>query len=129
MAPVILLDTHVLVWLYAGLLSRIPAPVQRRLNREQLALSPFAQLELGYLYEIGRVTSPAQTVIDDLTARLELVVADVAAASVCSAAIDLTWTRDPFDRLLAAHATVSGLPLVTRDETIRQHLPLAWWEE
>jgi PIN domain nuclease of toxin-antitoxin system len=125
----ILLDTHLLVWLYAGLVSRIPATVQRRLNREQLALSPFVRLELGYLYEIGRIKAPADAVVDELRARLELVVADVAAASVCEAALAFTWTRDPFDRLLAAHATVSGLTLVTKDESIRRHLPLAWWAE
>ena len=125
----ILLDTHVLVWLYGGERSRIPAAVQQRLNLEQLGLSPFVQLELAYLYEVGRVRSSAQAVIDELGTRLELVVADVAAAAVCSEAIGLTWTRDPFDRLLAAHATVMSLPLVTKDETILQHVPLAWWAE
>ena len=125
----ILLDTHLLIWLYAGERNRIPAAVQRRLNREQLGLSPFVQLELAYLYEVGRVRTSAQAVIEELGARLELVVADVAAAAVCSAALGLTWTRDPFDRLLAAHATVTSLPLVTKDETIRRHVPLAWWAE
>ena len=125
----ILLDTHVVVWLYAGLLSRISASVQRRLNNERLGLSPFVQLELAYLYEIGRVTTPAVTVIEDLASRLELVIADVAAASVCSAAMGLTWTRDPFDRLLAAQAVTSGLTLVTKDVTLREHLSLAWWAD
>jgi len=124
---VILLDTHLLVWLYGGQRNRISASVQERMNREQLAISPFVQLELAYLYEIGRVKSPAQAVMDELGARLELIVADVAAAAVCNAALSLTWTRDPFDRLLAAHAVVTGLPLVTKDDTIRHHLPLAWW--
>jgi len=87
------------------------------------------QLELAYLYEIGRIRSPAQAVIEDLSAPFELVVADISAAAVCNLALGLTWTRDPFDRLLAAHATVTGLALVTKDETIRQHLPMAWWAE
>jgi PIN domain nuclease of toxin-antitoxin system len=126
---VILLDTHVLVWLYAGQLRLIPPAVQTRLNAEQLGVSPFVQLELGYLHEIGRVTAPARAVVEELSTRLELTIADVAAAAVCSSALGLTWTRDPFDRLLAAHATVTGLPLVTKDETLRQHLPLAWWAD
>jgi len=126
---VILVDTHVLVWLGGGERNRIPAAVQRRLDREQIGLSPFVHLELGYLYEIGRIRYSAQAVIEELGTRLELVVADVAAAAVCSAALALTWTRDPFDRLLAAHATVTGLPLVTKDAVIRQHVPLAWWAE
>jgi len=126
---VILLDTHVVVWLYERLLNRIPAAVQRRLNREQLALSPFVHLELGYLREVGRVSPPVEAIIDDLASRVGLQSADIGAAAVCKAALDLTWTRDPFDRLLAAHAVVSGMTLITKDETLRQHLPLAWWAD
>ncbi|MHB8619417.1 MAG: PIN domain-containing protein, partial [Chloroflexota bacterium] len=112
---------------YAGRRDLIPAPVQRWLNREQLGVSPFTRLELAYLYEIGRVRTPAQVVIGELGPSLELVVADAPVALVCEAALDLTWTRDPFDRLLCAQATATSL--VTKDETIRRHLPLAWWAE
>jgi PIN domain nuclease of toxin-antitoxin system len=124
-----LIDTQVLVWLYGGQQKRIPRAVQRRLNREQLGVSPFVMLELTYLYEIRRATTPAQTVIDELGARMALIVADISALTVCNAAAGITWTRDPFDRLIAAHAVASGMTLVTRDETIRQHLPLAWWSD
>jgi PIN domain nuclease of toxin-antitoxin system len=37
--------------------------------------------------------------------------------------------RDPFDRLLSAHAVVAGIPLVTKDRVIRRNLPLAWWPD
>ncbi|MBW3602098.1 MAG: PIN domain-containing protein [Actinobacteria bacterium] len=99
----------------------------RRLNDEPLGLSPFVGLELAYLYEVGRVRSPAREVLEELVPALELVVADVPAAVVCEAALSLTWTRDPFDRLLAAQALAGGTTLVTKDEVIREHLPLAWW--
>jgi PIN domain nuclease of toxin-antitoxin system len=117
------------MWLYDGPLSHFPVAVRRRLDKEQLCLSPFSQLELGYLQEIGRIRPSADEVIIELSARLGLIVADVSSATVCREAIGLTWMRDPFDRLLAAHATVSGMPLVTKDESIRRHLPLAWWSE
>jgi PIN domain nuclease of toxin-antitoxin system len=58
----ILLDTHVVLWLYAR--EPLPAAVERRLNDEQLGLSPFAQLEMAYLYEIGRIRRSAQVVIE-----------------------------------------------------------------
>ncbi len=99
------------------------------MEREALALSPFTELELTYLHDIGRLRPAAAEVLHELTARLGIITADVSAAAVCRAALDLTWTRDPFDRLLCGHAIASQLPLVTRDETIRQHLPLAWWAE
>ncbi|MBV8085118.1 MAG: PIN domain-containing protein [Chloroflexi bacterium] len=129
MAAVLLIDTHVLVWLYAGLLERIPLAVQARLNREQLAASPVVLLELGYLNEVGRLTVAPPDLMRDLSVRLELVTADISAAALFTRAFDLSWTGDPFDRLLAAHALATGWPLVTKDESLRQHLPLAWWAD
>ncbi|HEX6513523.1 MAG TPA: PIN domain-containing protein [Chloroflexota bacterium] len=123
----ILLDTHVAVWLYEGDLRRLPRRVHARLDQEALAVSPFVQLELAYMFELRRVSGHAEDVIVGLGSALGLVVIDIAASVVCAAAIALTWTRDPFDRLIAAHAIAANMPLVTRDETMRRHLPLAWW--
>jgi PIN domain nuclease of toxin-antitoxin system len=39
------------------------------------------------------------------------------------AAIDLPWTRDPFDRLIVAHARVRGWRLATGDRKILGKLP------
>jgi PIN domain nuclease of toxin-antitoxin system len=44
------------------------------------------------------------------------------------AAAGLTWTRDPFDRLIAAHAIVADAPLLTADRTILDNLPQAIWD-
>jgi PIN domain nuclease of toxin-antitoxin system len=52
---------------------------------------------------------------------------DPPSALVCATAVDMHWTRDPFDRLISAHALAAKAPLVTKDRTIRAHLPLAWW--
>jgi PIN domain nuclease of toxin-antitoxin system len=56
-----------------------------------------------------------------------LQVADVSLDRLTAVAVDLTWTRDPFDRLIAAHAIVLGAPLLTADEEIQGNLPLATW--
>lgn len=47
---------------------------------------------------------------------------------VVEAATGISWTRDPFDRLISAHAIVANAPLITADETIRANLPLATWD-
>lgn len=57
-----------------------------------------------------------------------LEIVDASIADLADAAVNLSWTRDPFDRLIAAHAIVANAPLITADETIREHLPLAVWE-
>jgi PIN domain nuclease of toxin-antitoxin system len=124
---VILLDTHVVVWLYEDPQRLIPTPVRQRLEEESLALSPFVRLELEYLSEVGKLSVPPQTIVDELAPRLELALTDPPAALVCQTALGLSWTRDPFDRLLSAQALATATPLVTKDRTIREHLSLAWW--
>ncbi|HXH57083.1 hypothetical protein [Iamia sp.] len=39
----------------------------------------------------------------------------------------LDWTRDPFDRIIAAQTLAAGARLLTKDLTIRDHLGLAVW--
>lgn len=123
----ILLDTHLVVWLYQDPEKLVPMAVRRRLDQELLALSPFVRLELQYLYEVERISVSSQVMIDEMTSRLELTHTDPPSALVCRAATALDWTRDPFDRLIAAQAIATRTPLVTKDRTIRRHLPLAWW--
>lgn len=123
----ILLDTHVVVWLYEDAERLIPSQVRQRLNDEPLALSPFVRLELQYLYEVGKLSVPAQTIVDDLTPALELTHTDPPSALVCQVATGLEWTRDPFDRLISAQAIATETALATKDRTIREHVPLAWW--
>ncbi len=37
------------------------------------------------------------------------------------------WTRDPFDRLIVAQASLAAAPLLTKDRTIREHYAKAAW--
>ena len=125
----ILLDTHIVVWLYDDPQRLIPPPVHDRLNAEPLALSPFVRLELQYLYEVKKISVPAQAIVDELVPALEMVLTDPPSAQICQAAVALDWTCDPFDRLISAQAISSGATLVTKDRTIRSHLPQAWWPQ
>ena len=125
----ILLDTHVVAWLYAGDTARFPDSVARRLEAEDdLAVSPLVALELQYLHEIGRTSQPADTVLTALGRTLGLRTADCSLAELIGHAIAFDWTRDPFDRLLAAHATAEHVLLLTADRRLRDHLPLAVWD-
>jgi PIN domain nuclease of toxin-antitoxin system len=40
---------------------------------------------------------------------------------VVQAALQEKWTRDPFDRLIVAHAKAAHAPLLTVDQTITKH--------
>jgi PIN domain nuclease of toxin-antitoxin system len=74
------------------------------------------------------VSEPASIPLSALRRGLGLQIVDSSLADVIQAANELSWTRDPFDRLISAHAIVANAPLVTADETIREHLPLAVWD-
>jgi PIN domain nuclease of toxin-antitoxin system len=115
---VILLDTHAAIWLVqghrrAGPLAQLP----------RLYLSPASVLELQFLVEVGRVrfaghASPTTLAADDRW-RLD----DPPAVRWFTAACEVGWTRDPFDRLLAAHARLRGWKLATADAVLLQKMP------
>jgi PIN domain nuclease of toxin-antitoxin system len=91
-------------------------------------VSPIVELELSYLFEVGRVSEPPAAPLKALAKTIGLGIADIPIAAVTRVAVDLSWTRDPFDRLIAAHAIAADVPLLTADRAIREHLPLATWD-
>jgi PIN domain nuclease of toxin-antitoxin system len=114
-------------WLYEGADRRIPNVVRHLIESQESFVSPIVELELTYLYEVGRVTEPAEAPLAALRKTIGLQAADVSLASLVQAAAELTWTRDPFDRMIAAQAIVADAPLITADRTILANLPLATW--
>jgi PIN domain nuclease of toxin-antitoxin system len=121
------LDTHVVVWLYAGDLIRFPAGARKRIEREELRISPMVALELEYLHAVGRIAEGAATVLQDLANKLGLAQDDGNFAAVVTAARALTWTRDPFDRMIVGSAAMAGVSLMTKDRNIRQRYRQAVW--
>ena len=122
------LDTNVAVWLAQGDLGRIAAAARAQLESSELLLSPMVLLELEYLYEVGRILLPARDLQSKLASELGVSLCQRDFPSIASAALDEKWTRDPFDRVIVAHAKASGLaPLVSADEEIRKHYARAVW--
>jgi PIN domain nuclease of toxin-antitoxin system len=123
----IYLDTHVVAWLYSGDLGLLPEGVRDLLEGEELVISPMVELELQYLYESGRTTQPGRVVVDALDGEIGLSRCGLPFGQVVAAALDQGWTRDPFDRVIVAQARARRLPLLTRDQTIRDHYREAIW--
>lgn len=123
------LDTHVLVWLLTDQRTRLPAGVRQLLESQQLVISPMVELELTYLHEIGRITRPADEVLAAVRPALGLNVSSAPFSSVVAAAAAVTWTSDPFDRLIAGASLADRCDLLTADETMRRHLPSARWPD
>ena len=68
-------------------------------------------------------------IVPYLVDRIGLTPDDTPYIVVARAARALSWTRDPFDRLITAAASVSNHPLLTPDQTIRDHYAAAFWDE
>jgi PIN domain nuclease of toxin-antitoxin system len=113
----ILLDTNALIWVERGhararqLLRRLPRPY----------ISPASLLELQFLQETGQIKLSGGT-IESLGQDDRWMLDDPPAVAWFLKAAELNWTRDPFDRLLAAHATLRGWRLATSDEVLLEHL-------
>jgi PIN domain nuclease of toxin-antitoxin system len=115
---VILLDTNALIWLEQD--HKRVAKLTTGFRR--LYISPANLLELQFLIEAGRIRLHGQTV-EQLGDDDRWTLDDPPAAAWFSKACDQSWTRDPFDRLLVAHARLRGWKLATADEQILKRLP------
>jgi PIN domain nuclease of toxin-antitoxin system len=127
MDGVIRLDTHVVVWLYTGEIEQLSTAAIAEIEQHELVVSPMVQLELSYLHEIGRLTIGGADIIADLEPRVGLRRSDLPLEALVDTAASLTWTRDPFDRLIVADALVAGASLITKDRTIHDHTTIARW--
>ena len=121
------IDTCVAVWLYEGKKEKLSPPAIDLIENQVCQFSPMVRLELQYMFEIGRNEHDAPTVLDILRAQLGLDESRTDFSLVVLAALPLSWTRDPFDRLIAAQAICDDAVLITTDRTIRKHCPNALW--
>lgn len=127
MAAVTYLDTNVVLWL-AGAPEQLSEGAVRAVNESALLLiSPMVEMEIEYLYEVGRIQQPSSVVLEHLRSGINLRHCDRAFAAVVAAARAIKWTRDPFDRLITAQAMIGDDVLLTRDKIIRANYAHAAW--
>jgi PIN domain nuclease of toxin-antitoxin system len=122
---VILVDTHVVVWLAfdEDKISRKARTAidDARKNADGLAISDITLLELAILATKGRIRLDIslESFLQDVEARF--VVLPISGRT-CARAMELpaTYPKDPADRIIAATALVGGLSLLTADRAIRR---------
>jgi PIN domain nuclease of toxin-antitoxin system len=126
----ILLDTHVVIWL-AFEETRISKAAQAALSEARkgirgLAISDFTLFELSLLFRKKRfdlAISPEDFLWDVERRFVTLPVT----ANVALQAFDLpaSYPNDPVDRIIGATALVEDIPLVTADANIRKSRAVA----
>ena len=114
----ILLDTNALIWLLTG--HRRARPLVRL---PRLYLCPASLLELQLLVEAGRGRLLAGKSLADVARDPRWLQDEPPAGDWFEESLDLTWTRDPFDRLIVAHARLRRWKLATGDAHLAARLP------
>ncbi len=124
----IYLDTHVVVWLYQGDVKRLSQHARELIEDNDIYISPMVMLEIEYLFEIKRIKSDAKTILATLNGSIGLEISQPDFFKVSETALQMKWTRDSFDRLITATASLTQSKLLTKDNNILQNYPLAVWD-
>jgi PIN domain nuclease of toxin-antitoxin system len=120
-----MLDTHVAISLYEGHTRGLGAEARRAIDRGDVAISPIVLLEIEILHEIRRLRQGAQAIAAGLAESLDIRVAAERFSDIAMEALSWAFTRDPFDRLIVAHAAFAKATLITQDTLIRFRYPKA----
>jgi len=124
----VFLDTNPVIRLIAfGGRGNLSSKVRALLESEDLYISPLVKLELYYLYEIKRFKENPEEVIKYLSKTIGLKFSGISFLDIIEEAARISWTRDPFDRLIVAEAKINGAQLVTADKNILENYKHAVW--
>jgi PIN domain nuclease of toxin-antitoxin system len=122
---VILVDTHVVVWLAfdperVSKKARSAIDDTRR-SANGLAISDISLLELATLVSKGRIQldTSLESFLREIESRF-IVLPISGRACARAMALPATYPKDPADRIIGATALVDGLSLVTADREIRR---------
>lgn len=111
-----LLDTHFLVWMVTK--SERLGDYPWLSKYAPWGISPVTLLEIQYLAEIGRLSVVNPEFTYKILQDERFIVDEISLVALMKAALELVWTRDPFDRLISAHSAARRVPLCTVDRTI-----------
>jgi PIN domain nuclease of toxin-antitoxin system len=113
----VLLDTHFLLWILTGAERLASFPWLDRYR--PWGISPVSLLEIQFLSEVGRITVDAAAFGEAIRRDPRFIVDEVGLMALVDKALALSWTRDPFDRLLAAHSEARRVSFCSVDRYVR----------
>jgi len=120
---VILLDTHVLVWLTsepAKLSKQANSAIRRASRSGGIAISAITLWELGWLASHGRLqpTGTVEAYLEEVSSRVAVLPITTKVAALANL-FSTDYSSDPCDRIIGATALAEGIALVTKDGKIR----------
>ena len=129
----ILLDTHVVIWLaqeYERISSKAQSAIESARKKDRgLAISGITLVEIARLASYGRIrlTPNVEAVVSEVERRF-IVLAITGDIALQAFDLPASYPKDPADRIIGATALVQGLTLVTADQAIRKSgaVPTIW---
>ncbi len=121
------MDTHVVVYLYSGQLDLIKPKILRMINENPVCVSYIVRLELKYLNEVGKIKHTPEVILNALIDDIGLVFSKNSFDRIINHAVHLDFTRDPFDRIIVADASINDSILVSRDDIIKKNYKNTIW--
>ena len=129
----ILLDTHVVIWLaqdYGRISTKAKTAIEEaRNNNISLAVSGITLFEIALLASRGRICllPDVETVLPEIERRFTVL---SITANIAMQAFELpaNYPKDPVDRIIGATALIQDIPLLTADQQIRKSraVPTIW---
>lgn len=124
-----LLDTHVVLWWLSGGARLSPGAAAAIEAADRILVSPISCWEIGMLARAGRIRldRPIASWIARLFDDRRSAVAPLSpeAAGWAGALDDARFPGDPADRMIYATAREHRVPLITKDERLREFAGLA----
>ena len=114
-----LLDTHFLIWIIRDTKRLRHFPWLSRY--EPWGVSAVSFLEIQLLSESGRIKARNPQFTETILSDERFTVDEVSIVKLIQKSLELSWTRDPFDRLLAAHSLVRRAPLCSVDGVVLEN--------
>jgi PIN domain nuclease of toxin-antitoxin system len=129
----ILLDTHVVIWLaqdYKRISTAAHAAIEDPRNEDRgLAVSDITLVEIAQLASHGRINliPDVETVLAEVEHRF-VILPITSRIAMRAFALPANYPKDPVDRIIGATAVVEGLSLATADQAIRRSkvVPTIW---